>query len=57
MTDRYWANSSALSGLGFGERDRKTSSVVGLDVKTSPNFQSRRGTRRLSQLKFRLEKM
>jgi len=30
--------SSALSGLGFRVRDRETSSVVGLCVKSYPNF-------------------
>jgi len=29
---------SALSGLGFGVRDRETSSVVGLCVKAYPKF-------------------
>ena len=30
--------SSALSGLGFRVRDRETSSVVGLCIKSYPNF-------------------
>jgi len=31
---------SALSGLGFGIRDRETPSIVGLCVMTDPHFQS-----------------
>jgi len=40
-------NTRALSRLGLGMRHRKTSSVVGLDVKTDPKFQSGRGTRNI----------
>ena len=32
------STTTALSGLGLGVRDRETSSVVGLCVKTYPNF-------------------